>query len=282
MRKMRKKRGETYIDGLEYSKEQMETLNSIFKGLTKKNKKTTEGDRILFLKGDDCYFKYNPKFSSLWCSLDLVWRVFSEKHKLNYKEIEFLIKEMIQEKQFFKGLEITAYTTFDNVEEPELKIDLGKWYKIDFLALGLIETKYLYFINKLDYKKIYGYGFDLVNKEWRKGWLCDNKNITSLRLSDESESTELLTNEAFRRGFSKGHCSMREDFYNKRSEAKFSEINGTFYQEGDKLLANGTEQYFVIMNNGIWSCAREESEDKPGYYSYKIDTEVEESSSYYI
>ena len=48
-----------------------------------------------FYKNDKCYFQYNSKNDTLWCSYKHVWNIFEKEYGLNDKKIEDLLKDML-------------------------------------------------------------------------------------------------------------------------------------------------------------------------------------------
>jgi hypothetical protein len=68
---------------------------SLFQGLEEYNDNRYPNS-IFYLKNNNIYFELDVDKHILYCSYNLVWRVFSEQSKYNYGETQRVIKDVVE------------------------------------------------------------------------------------------------------------------------------------------------------------------------------------------
>ena len=127
----------------------------------------------------------------------------------------------------------SALDAFEN----KPKYEVGKWY---YTKVGS-----LFFFEKIDKDKCFGYGLNYNNK-WVNSVVCDLKHIK--RIATDAEVTEMLTKEAIKRGLAEG------------ASADLRNIDVLFRENYSFKTSNyrASSSYFslddvFIMQNGIWA-----------------------------
>ena len=81
---------------------------SLFQGL-EEYKDDRFPNSIFYLKNNNIYFELDVEKHILYCSYNLVWRVFSEQSKYNYGETQRVIKDVVERYTYCGSITPTAF-----------------------------------------------------------------------------------------------------------------------------------------------------------------------------
>ncbi|WP_298845699.1 hypothetical protein [uncultured Clostridium sp.] len=144
--------------------------------------------------------------------------------------------------------------------ENKPKHEVGKW---NWTKMGS-----LYFIEKIDENRCYGYGLG-YNNEWIKGSVCYTKAIK--RIATDAEVTETLTKEAIKRGLVEG--AKYNPVFNITNSGEVGTVNKEYVY--DNTITNGFYNGFqYLMLKGIWATVIKERSLKEWYDDYLNNAKI--------
>ena len=237
----------------------------------------TDSDSLYFIEknnGRDCY-GYGLRYDNNWisgfvCFLENIKRIATDDEVTEMLTKEAIKRGLVEgasadlrnidvlfrENYTFKTSKYRASSSYFSLDgvfimqngiwatviEEKTKYEVGKW---NWTKVGS-----LFFVEKIDKDKCFGYGLNYNNK-WVNSVVCDLKHIK--RIATDAEVTEMLTKEAIKRGLAEG------------ASADLRNIDVLFRENYSFKTSNyrASSSYFslddvFIMQNGIWATVIEE------------------------